>query len=54
MHLGGAAMAGRSFSGSNERMTTTSTLGVATLLGATVATAMVAGLLVAATVLITG
>lgn len=47
MHLSGAAMAGRSFSGSNERMTTTSTLGVATLLGATVATAMVAGMLFA-------
>ena len=40
-------MAGRSFSGSNGRMTTTTALGVATLLGATVATAMVAGLLFA-------
>src|SRR5687767_13923618 len=47
MHLSGAAMAGRSFSRSNGHMTTTSTLGAATLLGAAVATAMVAGLLFA-------
>ena len=47
MHLSGSAMAGRSLARSNEHMTTTSTLGVATLWGATVATAMVAGLLFA-------
>lgn len=37
-------MAGRPFAGSNGHMTTTTTLGAATL-GATLATAMVAGLL---------
>ena len=41
----GAAMAGRPFHGSNGYMTTTTTLGAATLMGATLATAMVAGLM---------
>lgn len=45
MHLSAAAMVGRSFSGSNGYMTTTTTLGAVTLMGATLATAMVAGLL---------
>jgi uncharacterized membrane protein len=38
-------MAGRPFAGSNWHMSTTTTLGAATLMGATLATAMVAGLL---------
>lgn len=38
-------MAGRPFSGSNGYMTATTALGTATLMGATLATAMVAGLL---------
>lgn len=38
-------MVGRPFRGWNGRMTTTTTLGAATLMGATLATAMVAGLL---------
>lgn len=38
-------MAGRPFAGSNGHMATTTTLGTATLMGATLATAMVAGLL---------
>lgn len=41
----GAAMAERTFPGSNGSMTTTTTLGAATLVGATLATAMVAGLM---------
>ena len=38
-------MAGRPFAGSNRHMITTTTLGAATLMGAALATAMVAGLL---------
>lgn len=45
MPASGAAMAGRPLPGSNGDMTTTTTLGTATLMGATLATAMVAGLL---------
>src|SRR5688572_1612382 len=45
MPASGGAMAGRSFPGSNGHMVTTTALGAATLMGATLATAMVAGLL---------
>ncbi len=45
MLLSAAAMAGRSFPGSNGYMTSTTTLGAATLMGAIVATVMVAGLM---------
>ncbi|HEX6685787.1 MAG TPA: hypothetical protein VF062_23630 [Candidatus Limnocylindrales bacterium] len=45
MSPSGAAMAGRPFTGSNGYMTTTTAFGAATLMGATLATAMVAGLL---------
>lgn len=42
----GVAMAGRPFRGWNGHMTTTATLGAATLMGAIIGTAMVAGLLI--------